>query len=551
MTTHPIRSHSIIHRPFRSVLIANRGEIALRVVRTCRDLGIQPLAVYSEADVESMHVAAADGAYCLGAGPSSESYLRIDRILEAARALGAEAVHPGYGFLSENADFAQACFDAGLVWIGPSPESIRAMGDKTIAKRLVTAAGVPCSPGKNEPLSGLEELETIAADIGFPLILKAAAGGGGRGMKVIRKKDELKDAFEACQREALAYFANKDVFCERFVENPRHVEVQILGDSQGNIIHLYDRDCTVQRRHQKLFEEAPSSFISEETRQAMGAVAVKAASQVGYCSAGTVEFLLESPTQFYFMEMNTRVQVEHPVTEEITGVDIVAAQFRVARGEALAIKQSDVKIRGWACEARINAEDPYQGFRPSPGTIQRVRWPGGPGVRVDAHIYSGYTIPEFYDSMIAKLIAVGSDRNDALNKMARALGELEISGIETTIPFHQALVQHPVFREGHYTTKFLELHPDLMSHKKSAKLGAGAIETEDRALTLAIGAATAATVGPAYDGQAARAVTPVGGASAPNDTTNGTESPWAAAHRHEGSHHGAPWPVSLGKGGCP
>lgn len=536
----PITSHSLHHRTFNRVMIANRGEIALRVIRACRDHGLSPLAVYSEADVNSMHVGAADAAFCLGPGPSSQSYLRVDRLLAAARAMGAEAVHPGYGFLSENADFAQACFDAGLVWIGPSPESIRAMGDKTIAKSLVTAAGVPCSPGKNEPLSGLDELRSLATELGFPLILKAAAGGGGRGMKVIRKESEIKDSFEACQREALAYFANKDVFCERFVENPRHVEVQIVGDSKGQIVHLFDRDCTVQRRHQKLFEEAPSSFISEATRREMGEVAVKAASQVGYCSAGTVEFLLESPTKFYFMEMNTRVQVEHPVTEAITGIDIVALQLRVARGEPLGLRQSDIQIRGWACEARINAEDPYQGFRPCPGRIASVRFPGGPGVRIDSHLYPGYTVPEHYDSMIAKLIVMGSDRDDALNKMARALGEFEIEGVETTVPFHQALVQHPVFRSGNYTTKFLENHPDLMelspSQGEHADRGTGkGIGSEGRApeqaagLTLSIAAAVAASL---KEG-ASSAASP----TQDMETSATTENAWSRAHRTDATRH--------------
>jgi acetyl-CoA carboxylase biotin carboxylase subunit len=521
-----VSNHSLIQRRFKKVLIANRGEIALRVIRACRDCGLSPMAIYSEADVNSMHVAAADAAFCVGKGPSAESYLRIDRIIEAAKHMGAEAIHPGYGFLSENPQFAQACFDAGLVWIGPSPESIRAMGDKTIAKKLVTAAGVPCSPGKNDPLKDVEELRSLAAEIGYPLILKAAAGGGGRGMKVIRQESELAESFAACQREALAYFANKDVFCERFIENPRHVEVQIIGDSKGNIIYLFDRDCTIQRRHQKLFEEAPSSFISEATRREMGEIAAKAAAQVGYCSAGTVEFLLESPTKFYFMEMNTRIQVEHPVTEEITGLDLIVLQLKVAMGEELGIKQSDVRIRGWACEARINAEDPYQNFRPSPGTISSVRFPAGPGVRVDSHIYAGYTIPEFYDSMIAKLITIGSSRDDALNKMARALGEFEIEGIETTIPFHQKLVCNEAFRSGEYTTKFLETNARLMDEPNVP----GRLDGDS-----AVGGAAAAELLPALAAVTQTLAGSSGGMSSPsilNSDSDGS-SAWSVAHRAE------------------
>jgi acetyl-CoA carboxylase biotin carboxylase subunit len=476
-----------------------------------------------------MHVAAADAAYCLGEGPSVQSYLCIEKIIEAAKILEADAVHPGYGFLSENASFAQACFEAGLVWIGPSPESIRAMGDKTIAKTLVTKAGVPCSPGKNEPLASLGELEALAREIGFPLILKAAAGGGGRGMKVVRSELELKGSFEACQREALAYFANGDVFCERFIENPRHVEVQIVGDRHGNMVHLFDRDCTIQRRHQKLFEEAPSSFISEETRREMGNIAIKAAKQVGYCSAGTVEFLLESPTKYYFMEMNTRIQVEHPVSEEITGIDLVALQFRVARGEDLGISQKDIHIRGWACEARINAEDPYQGFRPGPGRINAVRFPGGPGVRVESHLYPGYAIPEFYDSMIAKLITTGANRTEALNRMARALGEFEIDGVPTTVPFHQALLRNPVFRSGIYTTKFLEMHPDLMTEELDDHS-----ETKDSSPASLPSAADLLAIATAI-----HCTLPTAAPSTASASTRGSsvdhhqqDSPWAAAHRN-------------------
>lgn len=452
----------LLTRPFQKVLIANRGEIGLRVIRACRDLGLSPLAIYSTADKNSRHVAYADAAYCVGEGPSSQSYLNIKAILEAAKILGAEAVHPGFGFLSENAEFANEVLKAGLVWIGPSPEAIHQMGDKTLAKRKVTAAGVPCSPGKNEPLKDAAELKEVALKIGYPLILKAASGGGGRGMRVVRQESELAPSLEACQREALSYFGNPEVFCERFIERPRHVEIQILADSKGNTVHLFERDCTIQRRHQKLIEEAPSSYISQEIREKMGEVAIKAAQAVGYVNAGTVEFIMESPTQFYFMEMNTRIQVEHPVTEIVTGIDLVQQQLKVAMGESLSFSQKDIKIRGWAFEARINAEDPFNGFRPNPGIVAQTEFPAGPGIRVDSHIYSGYKIPEFYDSMIAKLIVHGVNRDDALNKMRRALGEFLIEGVQTTIPYHQALVDNAQFRSGEYTTRFVEENEGLL-----------------------------------------------------------------------------------------
>lgn len=454
---------SLIHKPFKKVLIANRGEIGVRIIRACRDLGLLPYAIYSSADFHSRHVALADKAMCIGEGPSSESYLNIPKIIDAAKKMGAEAVHPGFGFLSENAEFANEVLKAGLVWIGPSPFSIHAMGDKTFAKRKVTEAGVPCSPGKNEPLKDLDDLKEVVKKVGYPLILKAAAGGGGRGMRVVRKDSELADFFAACTREAQTYFGNPDVFCERYIEHPRHVEFQVLADSHGNIVHLFERDCTIQRRHQKLIEEAPSSFISEETREKMGEIAVKAAQSVGYVNAGTVEFILESPTQFYFMEMNTRIQVEHPVTECVTGIDLLQMQIKIAQGEALPFKQKELYLRGWAFEARINAEDPFHNFRPDVGKINSVEFPAGPGVRLDSHIYSGYKIPEFYDSMIAKLIVHGTSRNDAMNKMKRALSEFMITGVNTTIPYHQALLENAQFRSGKYTTRFVEENPDLIS----------------------------------------------------------------------------------------
>jgi acetyl-CoA carboxylase biotin carboxylase subunit len=450
-------------KPFKRVLIANRGEIAVRVIRACRDLNLIPIAVYSEADLYSKHVALADEAYCIGKGPSSESYLLIDNILQAAKLSGAEAVHPGFGFLSENSNFAQEVIKAGLIWIGPSPESIHKMGDKTLAKRTVAAAGVPCSPGKNEPLTGVEDLKKVAHETGFPLILKAAAGGGGRGMRVVRSETELENSFEACSREALSYFGNSSVFCEKYIENPRHVEIQVLADSFGHTIHLFERDCTIQRRHQKLIEEAPSSYISEETRKKMGEIAVKAAKSVSYCNAGTVEFILESPEKFYFMEMNTRIQVEHPVTEMITGVDLVQWQLKIAMGEKLSLEQKDISIRGWCMETRVNAEDPFESFRPDPGLILHLDFPQGPGVRVDSHVYAGYKIPEFYDSMIAKLIVLGVNRADCLQKLKRAIGETQIEGISTTLPYTLALLENENFKNGVYTTRFVEQNPNLLS----------------------------------------------------------------------------------------
>ncbi|WGL60994.1 acetyl-CoA carboxylase biotin carboxylase subunit [Pigmentibacter sp. JX0631] len=472
----------LIHKPFKKVLIANRGEIGVRIIRACRDLGLSPLAVYSSADLHSRHVALADAACWIGNAPSNESYLNIQNILNAAKELEAEAIHPGFGFLSESAEFANEVLKAGLVWIGPSPASIHAMGDKTLAKRKVTEAGVPCSPGKNEPLKDLKDLQDTAHQVGYPLILKAAAGGGGKGMRVVRKDEELAQAFEACQREALSYFGNADVFCERYIEHPRHVEFQVLADSHGNIVHLFERDCTIQRRHQKLIEEAPSSYISDETRKKMGEIAVRAAQSVGYVNAGTIEFILESPTKFYFMEMNTRIQVEHPVTEIVTGVDLLQMQIKIAMGDKLPFAQKDLFIRGWAIEARINSEDPFNNFRPDPGTIKDLEFPSGPGVRVDSHIYPGYKIPEFYDSMIAKLIVYGTDRNDALNKMARALSEFQIEGIQTTIPFHQALIEFPNFREGNYTTRFIEENDKLLENSEQLH----AILTKEEAAVVAI-----------------------------------------------------------------
>jgi acetyl-CoA carboxylase biotin carboxylase subunit len=510
------------HRPFKKVLIANRGEIAVRVIRACRDLGLSPIAVYSEADADSRHVSMADQAWCIGAGPSSESYLRIDRIIEAAKASGAEAVHPGFGFLSENADFADAVLQAGLVWVGPSPTAIHSMGDKTFAKRAVTAAGVPCSPGKNEPLKDVADLKKVIEQIGYPVILKAAAGGGGRGMRVIRKAEDVDDAFANCQREAQSYFGNPEVFCERFIERPRHVEIQILADSKGNVVHLFERDCTIQRRNQKLIEEAPSSYISAATRAEMGRVAVKAAQSVGYVNAGTCEFILESPEKFYFMEMNTRIQVEHPVSEAITGIDLVQWQLRVAAGESLPFAQGDLQIRGWAFEARINAEDPFNGFRPSVGEVTRLELPAGPGVRVDTHLYAGYRIPTHYDSMIAKIIVHGQNREDALAKLFRALGETVIDGVETTIPYHQALIQSASFKAGEYTTRFVEENESLLKE----------FESNQNEFSPEFALASLLKVNGLRKGQSVGSdQTQIGPTSTTPSETGTANNPWAHAHR--------------------
>ncbi len=441
---------------FENVLIANRGEIALRIVRACRDMQISPLGIYSDADKNSKHLSLCDKIYNIGAGPSSESYLNIEKIIHAAKKLNAQAVHPGFGFLSENPFFANEVIKNGMIWIGPSPQSISQMGNKTIAKKKALEMNIPCCPGVTEPLKNVEELEKVAQKIGFPLILKAASGGGGRGMRVVYENSELKSALEVCSREAMNYFGNPDVYCERYIENPRHIEFQIFGDSVGNAVHLFERDCTIQRRHQKLVEESPSQYISEEIRKEMGDIAVKIAKSVNYVNAGTVEFILESPTKFYFMEMNTRIQVEHPVTEIVTGIDLLQLQFQIAQGHKLPFQQEDLKIRGHCMECRINSEDPFEKFRPDIGTISHVEFPQGPGVRVDSHIYSNYKIPEFYDSMIAKLIVFGQNRKEALAKMLRALNEFKIQGVHTTIPFHLALFENEDFKNGNYSVRFLE-----------------------------------------------------------------------------------------------
>jgi acetyl-CoA carboxylase biotin carboxylase subunit len=446
----------VLKKPIKRLLIANRGEIAVRIIRAAQDLGIETVALYSDADQFSLHVKLADYAVRLPGNTPAETYLNIPVIVAAVKSSKADAVHPGYGFLSENADFADAVTNAGAKFVGPSAKAMRLMGDKIAAKHLMKEHKVPCVPGSENPLRDVEDLQQHAKSIGFPMILKAAAGGGGRGMRVVRTMKELDEAFAACTREAQSYFGNPAVFCERYIENPRHIEVQVLFDEHGNGIHLFERDCSIQRRHQKLIEEAPSLFLNPEQRAEIGRRAVVAAKASGYASAGTIEFICESPEKVYFMEMNTRIQVEHTVSEEISDVDLVRWQILIACGEKLPFKQEDIKLRGWAIEARINAEDPAKGFLPGPGRVNQVRFPAGPGVRIDSHLYSGYEIPQFYDSMVAKLIVWGPSREIAIERMKRALAEFEIDGVPTTAKFHEAVLRHPTFLEGSHNTGFLE-----------------------------------------------------------------------------------------------
>lgn len=440
---------------FHKVLIANRGEIALRVIRACKELGIKTVAVYSTADSESLHVKLADESVCIGPPPSAQSYLNINAIISAAELTDAEAIHPGYGFLSENAVFAEMCENCGITFIGPSAESMRLMGDKISARQAVIKVGVPILPGTKEAVKDVETAIRIAKEIGFPVIIKATAGGGGRGMKIVHSPAALPNAFATARAEAQAGFGNPDVYIEKYCEQPRHVEIQILGDKHGNVIHLGERDCSIQRRHQKIIEEAPSSISTPELRKAMGEAAVAAARAVNYCSAGTMEFLVDKHNNFYFMEMNTRIQVEHPVTEMITGIDIVREQIRVAAGQKLRYKQEDVKINGHAIECRVNAEDPVK-FTPSPGKITAYHTPGGLGVRVDSFVYDQYSVVPHYDSLIAKLIVHAETREDAIKRMARALDEYIVEGIKTTIPFHKRIMANKDFIEGNVDTSFLE-----------------------------------------------------------------------------------------------
>jgi len=439
----------------KKVLIANRGEIALRVIRACKELGISTVAVYSEADRDSLHVRFADEAVCIGPPPSKESYLVIPRIIAAAEITNADAIHPGYGFLAENPAFAEACRDNDIIFIGPSAEAIELMGDKAKAREVMERAGVPVVPGSEGTVESVEEGLEVAKEIGFPVMIKAAAGGGGKGMRIARDEREFEASFGMAQAEAKAAFGDGRLYVEKYIENPRHVEIQVLADSYGNVIHLGERECSIQRRHQKLVEEAPSPAVDEKLRKKMGEVAVKGAKSIGYVSAGTMEFLLSPDGEFYFMEMNTRIQVEHPVTELVTGIDIVKEQIKIASGERLSIKQKDVKISGHAIEARINAEDPDKGFMPSTGKIVALHLPLGPGIRIDTHIYQEYVIPPFYDSLLMKLIGYGRDREEARLRLKRALEEMVIEGVKTTIPFHLKVVEHEDFIKGNIDTGFL------------------------------------------------------------------------------------------------
>ncbi len=441
---------------FKKVLIANRGEIALRVIRACRELGIQTVAVFSEADRESLHVRFADDDVCIGPGPARDSYLRIPQIIAAAEITGADAIHPGYGFLAENAEFAEIVRASNIAFVGPTPDQIRAMGDKAEARRLAKEASVPIVPGTPGPVGDAEEALTAAREIGFPVIIKAAAGGGGKGMRVAADEDDFARHYQLARSEALAAFGNDAVYLEKYLERPRHVEIQIFGDQHGRVVHLCERDCSMQRRHQKLIEEAPSPAMTPELRQKMGAAAVKLAGRIQYVGAGTMEFLLNGDGSFYFMEMNTRIQVEHPVTEMTTGLDLVKEQIRVAAGEPLSFPDSAMCLRGHAIECRVNAEDPSRNFQPSPGVVTTFHPPGGPGIRVDTHIYAGYTVPPFYDSLIAKVIAHGQDRPEALVRMRQALEGFIIEGVTTTIPFLVRVVGHPAFQKGEVDTKFVE-----------------------------------------------------------------------------------------------
>ncbi|HMQ89546.1 MAG: acetyl-CoA carboxylase biotin carboxylase subunit [Lewinellaceae bacterium] len=442
---------------FDKILIANRGEIALRIIRTCREMGIKTVAVYSTADRESLHVRFADEAVCIGPAPSSESYLSIPRIMAAVEITNADAIHPGYGFLAENADFAEVCSEYGIKFIGPTPEQIRKMGDKITAKETMIKAGVPVIPGSEGLLRDLKTGLRIAKEIGYPVILKATAGGGGKGMRIVWEEKEFETAWEVARKEAKAAFGNDGIYIEKFIEEPRHIEFQIVGDQKGKVIHLSERDCSIQRRHQKLVEECPSPFMTPELREEMGAAAVKAGEAINYEGVGTIEFLVDKHRNFYFMEMNTRIQVEHPVTEEVIDHDLIKEQIKIAAGET--IKGDNYVPNGHAMECRINAEDPFNGFRPSPGKILSLHTSKGHGVRVDTHVYAGYTIPPYYDSMIAKLICRARTREECITKMERALDEFIVEGVKTTVPFHQRLMRDERFRKGDFNTGFLNDFP--------------------------------------------------------------------------------------------
>jgi len=439
---------------FKKILIANRGEIALRIIRTCKEMNIKTVAVYSTADKDSLHVRFADEAVCIGPPPSRDSYLNIPRIIAAAEITNADAIHPGYGFLSENSKFSSVCAEHGIKFIGATPDQIDGMGDKSNAKDTMKKAGVPTIPGSEGLLKDVDDAKSVAKKIGYPVIMKATAGGGGKGMRIVWKDEEIQAAWESARQEASAAFGNDGMYMEKYIEEPRHIEIQIAGDQYGKACHLSERDCSIQRRHQKLVEETPSPFMTKELREKMGEAAIKAALAVKYEGVGTVEFLVDKHRNFYFMEMNTRIQVEHPITEEVINYDLVKEQIKLAAGEHISGKNYFPQM--CAIECRINAEDPYNNFRPSPGRITTLHVPGGHGVRVDSHIYAGYAIPSNYDSMIAKLITIAQTREEAINTMERALSEFVVEGVKTTVPFHQQLMKHPDFRNGNYTTKFME-----------------------------------------------------------------------------------------------
>lgn len=443
---------------FKKILIANRGEIAVRIIRACHEMGIKVVAIYSETDKEAMHVKLSDEAYCIGKTAVKDTYLNVQNILSVAIHSKAEAIHPGYGFLSENTDFAKMCEEFGITFIGPNPDIVSKMGDKSNAKDTMKSAGVPTVPGSDGEIEHIEEAIEIAKNIGYPVIVKASAGGGGKGMRVVNSEDELISSIETAQKEAQNYFGNPRVYIEKYLEYTRHVEIQLVGDNYGNVVHLGERDCSIQRRHQKLVEESPSPALNEDLRNAMGNAAVKVAKAIKYNSVGTVEFLLDEDNNFYFMEMNTRIQVEHGVSEMITGIDLLKEQIAIAAGEKLSFTQEHVKINGCAIECRINAEDPAMNFIPTPGEINNYIAPGGIGIRVDSAVYTGYTIPPYYDSMVSKVIAWGRTREEAISRMKRALDEFVIEGVKTTIPFHKILMDNETFRKGNFNTKFLEIY---------------------------------------------------------------------------------------------
>ena len=479
-----------MQKPFNKILIANRGEIAIRIIRACRELGITSVSVFSDADRDSLHVFLADEAYHIGPSPSKESYLNYRKILEVAKAAKVDAIHPGYGFLSENTTFAKACLQAGINFIGPTPENIEAMGDKISSKALMKIAGVPTVPGSDGGVESFEEAHKIAERIGLPIIIKATAGGGGKGMRVVRKSEELESAYRACRSEGQNYFANPTVYIEKFVNDPKHIEIQVFGDKHNNHVHLFERECSVQRRNQKIIEECPSPSVPHEVRLKMGAAAVRAAKQINYIGAGTIEFIFDNHTKdFYFMEMNTRLQVEHPITEIVTGFDLVKEQLFVAAGRPLSFKQEDIKQKGHAIEARICAEDPVT-YKPSPGVIRACRHPQGPFLRVDSFAYPGYEVPIYYDPMIAKLIVHAPSRVEAIEKMNEAIKQYEIEGVETTLEFGQFAIMHPDFRSGQFDTHFVEKHMDAFLKQEEkvnhtlARFAAWYYEKEKSILTI-------------------------------------------------------------------